>query len=70
MMRLPSSHILSASLLDVSGGPFALGGYSEVSKGTYDGLEVCVKRFKVDSNSTLEKVVKGRVRRDQSFDVY
>jgi len=70
MMRLPSSHVLLVDLLNIGGSPFALGGYSEVSKGMYAGLEVCVKRLKVDSTSSPESVVKGRVPRDQPFTVY
>jgi len=59
-MHLPLSHVLSADLLDISGSPFAFGGYSDVFKGTYAGLEVCVKRLKVDSTDSPEKVIKGR----------
>jgi len=68
-MRLPSSHILSTDLLDTGGSPLALGGYSEIFKGTYAGLDVCVKRLKDDSTRSPERVVKGRVCRDQSFTV-
>jgi len=58
-------HFLPPDQLNVDKRPFAFGGYSDVFKGTYTRLEVCVKRLKVDSIDRPEKVVKGRVCRDQ-----
>jgi len=68
-MRLPSSYVLSAELLEIAGSPFAFSRYSDVFKGSYDGLRVCVKKLKVDSTDSPEKIAKGRIQHDRLFAV-
>jgi len=69
-MRQLLPHVLSAKQLSIGGGAFAFGGYSDVFKGTYDGLEVCIKRLGVDSADSPEEVAKGRIHYVQLLAVY
>jgi len=66
-MRLLLPHVLSAKQLNIGRSAFAFGGYSDVFKGTYDGLEVCVKRLGVDSADSPEEVAKGRIHYVQAY---
>jgi hypothetical protein len=69
-MRLPSSYILPADELNINGGPFATGGFSDVFNGTYRGSVVCVKRLRVASTSSLENIRKGFTHCGRLFDFF
>lgn len=58
-MFVPSSHVLRVDLLNTDKSPFASGGFSDVFQGTYGGSKVCVKRLRVSSTSSPERVKKG-----------
>ena len=55
---LPSSYTISGDLARVGDHPFALGGFSEVWKGTYNGRKVCIKHPRVSEKirEAVEKV--------------
>lgn len=70
-MRVPSSHVLEASQLNISEDHFASGKFSDVFQGTYGSIEVRVKRLRVSSTGGPEKVKKGRTsHRCQPFAVF
>jgi hypothetical protein len=69
-MLLPSSHVLSAELLNTNENAFASGGFSDVFQGTYAGSNVCVKRLRMGSTSSIEKTKKEFAHRNQVFTVY
>lgn len=52
---IPSSHILPASRLSINKSPFAIGGFSDVFQGKYDGSVVCIKKLRMASTSSIEK---------------
>jgi len=58
-MILPTSCMLSPSLLNVGRQPVAPGGPGDVYEGTLDGLRVRVKRIRVYSNDNSKKAVKA-----------
>lgn len=66
-MFMPSSHVLSSDLLKTSKYPFDSGGFSDVFQGTYAGSEVCIKRLRIASTSSLEKIRKVSIRLDELF---
>ena len=39
----------------------ASGGFSDVFHGTYNGLDVCIKRLRVSSTDIPGRVTKGRI---------
>lgn len=55
---LPSSYTISGDLARVGDYPVAIGGFSEVWKGTYNGRKVCIKlpRIFEKDREDLEKV--------------
>jgi hypothetical protein len=61
---LPTSYILSSSLLNIGRHPVASGGPGDVYEGTLNGLKVCVKRIRVYSRDGPKKVAKVRYRHD------
>ena len=56
---MPSSHVLPIRLLNINEDQLASGRCSNVFRGTFRGKEVCVKRLRVDSTGSPEKVKKG-----------
>ena len=58
-MRIPTSHVLPTRQLQINKDHLASGGFSDVFRGTFRGLAVCVKRLRVSSTSGPEKVKKG-----------
>ena len=68
-MRVPSSYLLPEGKLSINKDRLASGGFSDVFQGTYKGLKVCVKRLRVSSTGSLDKVTKERIYRGncQSF---
>ena len=57
---LPTSYMLSASLLHIETDPFASGGYGDVYHGTLDGSRVCIKRVRVYVKEGPKKATKVR----------
>ena len=57
-MILPSSCILSSSVLNISRQPVASGGSGDIYQGTLDGSTVCVKRVRIYSKEGPEKTKK------------
>ena len=57
---LPTSHTLSASLLNIDSQPIASGGPGDVYEGTFNGSKVCVKRVRVYSKDSPGKATKAR----------
>ena len=51
---LPSSHVLLSEALNTDEYPFSSGGFSDVYRGTCDGLKVCVKKLRVVSPTSLD----------------
>ena len=59
-MILPSSCILSSSVLNISRQPVASGGSGDIYQGTLNGSTVCVKRVRIYSKEGPEKTKKVR----------
>ena len=59
-MILPTSYILSPSVLDVGRWPVAMGGSDDVYEGTLDGSRVCVKHVRVYPKDVPKKTTKVR----------
>ena len=57
-MILPTSHILSSSILDVGHQPVASGGSGEIYEGTLNGSRVCVKRVRIYSEDGPDKMTR------------
>ena len=57
---LPSSYTLLKNALYILVHPFTSSDSSDVYKGTYKNLQVCVKKLKVDSDGRSEKATKER----------
>lgn len=55
---LPSWYTISGDLAQIGNNPVAVGGFSEVWRGTHNGRNVCIKRLKVSDQSreAAEKV--------------
>ena len=65
MRILPISYTLSPHLLNIHPQPFTSGGFADVYHGTFDGLRVCIKRFRVhvqEIQDNPEKALKVRYR--------
>lgn len=60
--RIPTSHVLPLSRLNINKNHIASGGFSDVFQGTYDDLGVCVKRLRVSSTGSPGNVAMVRTR--------
>ena len=58
---IPASYMLPPQLLEISSIPFAYGCSCDVYRGTFDGLEVCIKRFRVYSQDVLQTTASSKV---------
>ena len=59
-MILPTSHVLSSSLLNIGRSPVASGGSGDVYEGTLNGSKVCVKRIRMYSKDGPKEATKVR----------
>ena len=57
-MILPTSHILSSSILDVGHQPVASGGSGDIYEGILNGSRVCVKRVRIYSEDGPDKTTR------------
>ena len=51
---LPTSYMLSPSLLNIGPIPSTSGGFSDAYEGTFDGIKVCIKRVRIYSKEDLQ----------------
>ena len=56
---LPSSYMLPNGTLVTDVHLFSSGGFSDVYRGTFNGLQVCVKKLRVAPDSGSEQATKG-----------
>lgn len=62
-VQMPSSYVLPAGKFTTDKTNIASGGFSDVFRGFYNDREVCIKRLRVSSTGSSEKVTKGRIHR-------
>lgn len=60
--RIPTSHVLLPSRLNINKKYVVSGDFSDVFQGTHNDREVCVKRLRVASTGSPEDVATGCTR--------